>query len=194
MRQHSATTLALVTFLALATPLAQADIIPDGNHGVSHDFVIEGIDQFPGLAFFAYPLWMGGGVEPLDEGEAFSFYKFASPHLIAMPVSASVQATDIETLLEDPALPRTERPFSCISTAPDNDPTRRIVSTFRVTGIEGQVILIEQVSQVRLNSSGLPVNTQAGTLSAFMTHGAVPAILPALALLGLVAVRRRRES
>ncbi|MBN1477703.1 hypothetical protein JXA47_13195 [Candidatus Sumerlaeota bacterium] len=194
MRQHSAATLALAAILALAAPLAQADIIPDGYHGVSHDFVIEGIDQFPGLTFYVHPLWMGGGVEQLSEGEAFSFYKFASPHLIAVPASAAIQATDIGALLEDPALPRTERPFTCVSSAPDSDPTRRIVSTFRVTGIEGQVIHLQQVFEVRLDSSGRPLNTQAATLGAFMSHGAVPLALPALALLGLAALRRRRES
>jgi hypothetical protein len=187
--------LTLVALMARPAPVG-ADILLPGTHGVSHQILIEGLEAFPDRTFVLYPTHVGddaaGVSRILAPGEPVSFYKLVQPRIYAFPGRLASVGPLTKASFEDPTLPRTEIALELISSAPDGDPTRKVHTTYRVTGIEGATVAMTEVGELRFDQQGDPVGPAAISRANVISMIAVAAV--GAALLVLIVHRRRQAA
>lgn len=143
---------------ALPGGLARADLIPDGWHGVDHQVVFEGLDQFPDLRFALHPASLsedGSNSTEVRQGEPVHWYKLLKPKLYAWPAADHPALKD--AFFADPARLQSATTFERISAVRDSDPVRTIRTVYRVTGVAEGRITVQTASETRLGNDNLPV-------------------------------------
>lgn len=165
--------------------LALGDATAPGERNVSHEFVVTGLAAFPDFEFHAYPTDMSGASLPVREGEGFRFYRFAKPRLFAVPKGRAPGTK----WCEDPATPRSEVTLEWDGAVPRREATRRIVSHYRVAGIEGAVLRLELERVERQNGLGRPVRRGDVDPAAFLLAIAVTLLVET----AFVAIALRRS-
>lgn len=170
--------------LALFSTPARSDFIFDGRKGVSHTFEIHRLTDAPEMNFFIWPLHLDGS-RVVEESEAFTFYKLASPKLYC--TEGEVPALEKRYVdSEELDFPHSEQGFLKISSLPESSTTERINTVYSFDGIEGGRILLSQVSETHYDNAGRPVTAGSlGLQSSWL-------LLPLIAAAGLLVLGFRR--
>ena len=143
--------LALLLTLTCQPAPAVPDIIFPGSHGVTHDFVIEGIDRAPaGTRFFLFPVRGDGFVQEVVDGEPFRFYKLFKPRVYA----TRGELPSYENRGVTPELPASTIALQMVSSVKDADPLDSLRTVYEFQGIENDVVKLELVEELRYGKDG----------------------------------------
>jgi len=176
----------LLAALATLTVPASADILMPGTAPVAHRFEVRGLERLPeGTRLFAYPVGFGEEALELTEGRPFAFYKFCSPRIYA----CSGEFPQLEDPLAEPDLPASAFALERVHALPDTSATRAIHTVYELRGIEGDVVQLGVISEVRYDAEGREVGAAASRMDPRWLW--LPG--PGLLLLGALAVGRRRR-
>lgn len=168
----------LLVAACVAIP-AGADVIPPGHRTIPSRTMVEGLDGFPGWAFFAYPTRISDGSVRVRQGVPVTFYKFASPYLYAARLPVPDEPD--RAFFERPEVARSKDRLAGggARTVPESDRRSGITTTYRVKAINGKVIDVE-------------VAVKETTRSAWVRPPAAALLgLAGVGLVGLLVVRRR---
>ncbi len=174
----------VAVLLALASRLP-ADELPDGRKGVRHEIYFEGTDRpdLAGRRLVLYPVHVEGAWLEVVAGKSADFYHFMKPCLYAVdgeiPEDPAARKAFFETL------PRST-PIERIATVSEADPTARIVTTYRVGELEGQILKIGKKVEF-FDEKGNALQTRENALLPTLLGTSATAIL-----LLFVAFGRRR--
>ncbi|GEM_PF-6643895 len=187
--------LAPILLLAAACGPACADLIMPGSKGVKHEILVEGSEAYPDLVFVAYPVSFqaDGTWQEIRPGTPLTVYKQLRPAIYALRgVRPPKDRAEADAFFKDPTLPRSEVTMSVISTIDMHDPTARIRTVYRITGLEGTRIQVVQGADERFDADGDPLSeTKAATLTVARKGGTLAGVV-GLGVLGIVLLRRRR--
>lgn len=191
-------TMLLAALLAPTLTLeASADVLPPGYKGVNHVITFEVAEGAAGYTFLLYPTYVG---EPSDStvsvvvpGQPVSFYKLVSPRIYAVTGPAPALDTLTRDWFEDPERPRSELELHQVAAVPDSDPTATIETVYRITGVEGTAVRVEEDHEVRLDADGTPIGEGSR-----LDRGALHILLGlsgtiTLILVAVLAIRTRRR-
>jgi len=135
----------LMLVLAIMLGTVHADVIPMGEHSVSHRLFIDNIDEYEEYQFFIFPTHVTNdiseGIALMDSDEIPGSYKLADTHLYA------VKKSDMEGKTPEEYFPlalKSEQWLGRISTLPDNDPTTEIETHYEVK-IENETLSLTEI-------------------------------------------------
>lgn len=153
-----------IVALLLALPIAApADEIPDGRRGVRHEIYFEGFDQdaFAGRRLVLYPTHVDGAWLEVTAGKPAEFYRILKPCLYVVdgeiPEDQAARKAFFETL------PRST-PIERVATVSEADPTARIVTVYRLVGVEGRTLTIEKAKVDSYDDAGHSLQPRQNTL------------------------------
>lgn len=135
--------------------IAVADIIPDGYKHIRSELLIEGMEQFPEMDFALFPMGFSsedGGME-VKGGENVRFYHLLSPLLFALAAGTDITKA---SSFADPSIPRSEIKIRQVGLAPDTETASLIRRVYRITGISGNHIALEQQPDAYYEADGKP--------------------------------------
>ena len=132
---------------------AFADLIPDGYKHIRSEVIIEGMEQFPELDFALFPMGFrneDGGME-VKSGESVDFYRMLSPQLFALRAGTDITKA---SAFADPSIPRSETKIRQVGLAPETETARLIRRVYRITGIDGSQVALEQQPDAYYEADG----------------------------------------
>ena len=178
--------LPLLLLAGLLTP-AWADIIPEGHQSVTHVLVLDDCALPDDVRFFLAPTRGFGGVHAWLPGMGARFSGKYGTRVYAL--RAGVEAPETPKELAAAAFASGKIPVAHESNAPNLDPTHRIVSLVRLTGIEGDTIMFEEVDTRRYTLVEDGSQVEAYVFPNFPVLGGVALVG---IVLGVLIGRRRR--
>ncbi len=151
----------LLSHIALAAlPLFAPDIIMRGEHGVTHELVVETAPELEGWRLYAAPTAGFGGVDLVVDGTPFTFSSKYGTRFYAIPegeelpdwVQSHARDETPELTARWDAFPSWDPPVHEVGTAPDGDPLQRILTNLRWQGVEDEALVV--VGETRWGSGG----------------------------------------
>ena len=160
-----------------AVPL---DVLPPWHKPVQHELVLELAPGLPNVRIVAGPLRGFGTFEAVEAGVPFEFSSKYGTRLFAVPADVPLPASLTADWLE--VFPASGG-FAEVSSVPVGRPLERVVTTYRVTAIEGRAVATVRVDEARFDSGGHVLGA-----------GISSALLLTLALLGALGLRMLARS
>ena len=155
----------------LLAALALPDILPPGHHAVDHKLVVTAGGVPADMRLVAAPARGLHGVHAVVAGEPFSFSRKYGTRLYLVPAAEPLPKFDAELFgrfAKSSTLPQ-------IASAPLGSPLHRIVTTWRITSVDGNTIALERVAEEKFDAAGnpLPAGGEWIVLAAIALFGAL---------------------
>ncbi len=160
----------LLSALAFLAP----DVLPPGHKSVRHEMAVEGTVP-AGFRLVASPVRGFGGVHEVQSGQPFSFSSKYGTRLYLLPLDQPLPSQWSEAWLEQH--PHSDT-FAEVASVPAGTPLARVLTTWRIDGVDGQAIRLERLGEERFDGFGarLPAGGEWWWLLVVAAGGAVLAV------------------